>query len=322
MDKYIMFFLNKIQLLFFLACSLGNRKPCRDRNAFFILPPGHIISEMGNTSVIIVLGILALASVLGWWVVNTRSDLAGESGKNASSELNDALYKRVVAYSVNRMGKEEWKDPQATGGTQRVWDATKDVNDMYESAWKSIFMKKNKLSEDYYQKHIKVLDTGISTDQSFLLSIGMRSDAVKTRGREYYNVLYRASIDWAEFSNIDYFMIRENSSMEYVPTEAVEEYAYIPEEVEKYPLKRSRISSLLPAEKLEKTFYDAARGLRDLHPPMTQRIDPQYVYLTETGEIALYGSGCADYEKNAGVEGYYNLNTGKGSYSRGYCWKT
>lgn len=276
---------------------------------------------MGNASVIIVLGIIAIASVLGWWVLNSRSEgSAGEVEQaGALAESNETLYQNVAAYSVNRMGKDYWKDSWNPGGTQGIWDASTEVNEKYETVWKNLFIRKNKITEDYFNEHFSVLDTGISTDQSYWLSLGTRGDLVKARGREYYNVMYKVSVDWAQLSNIDYFAIRENNSDAYFTSAEVEENAFIPEEVEKYPRKRSQISLFLPVDKLKKTFLESVQSLRELDEPMTQYIEPQYIYLNNAGEIAIYGSGCADYKTNIGVEGDYNVNTGKGTFNQKYC---
>lgn len=277
---------------------------------------------MGNASLIMVLGIIAIACVLGWWVLSSPPE--GSSGQDSQSgtltEINEMLYQKVITYSVSRMGRECWKTANNPDGTQGVWDASTEVNDRYEELWKHLFIRKNKLSEEYFQKHISVLDTGISTDQSYLLSLGTRGEPVKTKGREYYNVMYRVSVDWAEISAIDYFMIKDNRSDEYLTAAAVEENAFIPEDYETFPRKRSQISLFLPADKLGKTFYEAAQSLRNLDKAVTQYIEPQYLYLNELGEIELYGSGCIDSKENAGIEGHYNVNNGKGSSNQKYCW--
>jgi|WetSurMetagenome_2_1015567.scaffolds.fasta_scaffold33756_3 hypothetical protein len=275
---------------------------------------------MGNASIIIVLGIIATACILGWWVLNSGSDESkGENPTGALTYTNETLYLNVSAYSVNRMGKDYWKDSWNPGGTQGMWDASKEVNDRYETLWKNLFIRKNKITEDYFNEHFSVLDTGVSTDQSYWLSLGTRGEQVKTRGREYYNIMYKVSVDWAQFSNIDYFVIRDNNSEAYFTSDEVEENAFIPEEVEKYPRKRSQISQFLQVDKLKENFFEAAQSLRELDEPMTQYIEPQYIYLNNNGEISIYGSGCADYKANIGVEGFYNVNTGKGSSNQKYC---
>lgn len=277
---------------------------------------------MGNASVIIVLGIISIASVLGWWVLNSHTEESSreENQTGALTDTNETIYQKVAAFSVNRMGKDYWKDSWNPGGTQSIWDASIEVNARYEATWRSVFIKKNKLTEDYFNKHVSVLDTGISSDQSYLLSLGTRGDSIKTRGREYYNVMYKISVDWAQLSNIDYFAIRDNNSDIYFTAAEVEENAFIPEEVEKYPRKRSQISLFLPPDKLKKTFFEGAQSLRNLDKPMTQYIEPQYMYLDNDGGIAIYGSGCEDYKANIGIEGYYNVNTEKGSSNQKYCW--
>jgi hypothetical protein len=276
---------------------------------------------MGNASVVIVLGIIAVAFVAGWWVLNshTGEPNQGDDRTGNLTGANETLYQKVAAYSVNRMGKDYWKDSWNPGGTRSIWDSSMEVNDKYEAAWKALFIRKNRMSEAYFNKHVSVLDTGISTDQSYLLSLGTRGDSIKARGREYYNVMYRISVDWAQLTNIDYFAIRDNNSVAYYTIAEVEENAFIPEEVERYPRKRSDIALFLPVDKLKKTFFEAAQSLRNLDKPMTQYIEPQYMYLDSDGGIAVYGSGCADYKENIGVEGYYNVNTGKGSFNQKYC---
>jgi hypothetical protein len=279
---------------------------------------------MGNASVFIVLGIIAVACGLGWWVLNSHNGEASGQYNRTSvlTDLNETLYQKVNAYSVNRMGKEYWKDSWNPGGTQNIWDASMELNEKYETAWKNLFIRKNRISEEYFIKHVSILDTGISTDQSYLLSLGTRGDPIKSRGREYYNVMYKISVGWAQFSSIDYFAIKDNNSDTYFTSAEVEENAFIPEEVEKYPRKRSQISTFLPVDKLGKTFFEAAQSLRNLDKPMTQYIEPQYIYLDNDGGIVIYGSGCADYDANTGIEGYYNVNTGKGSSNKKYCWIT
>jgi len=276
---------------------------------------------MGNVSIIIVLGIIAIASVLCWWVLNSHTDesIKKDNQTGALTDANETLYQRVLTYSVNRMGKDYWKDSWNPGGTQRIWDASIEVNDKYEAIWKDLFIRKNKMTEDYFNEHVSVLDTGISTDQSYWLSLGTRGDSIKARGREYYNVMYKVSVDWAQLSNIDYFTIRDNNSDVYFTSAEVVENAFIPEEVEKYTRERSHISLFLPVDKLGKNFFEAAQSLRELDKPRTQYIEPQYIYLNNDGEIAIYGSGCADYNANIGVEGYYNVNTGKGTFNQKYC---
>lgn len=177
-------------------------------------------------------------------------------------------------------------------------------------------MEKNNIREDYFNEHIRVLETGISTDQSRQLSS-------VDKGHEYFEVLYSIKVDWIEFNEADHLVIRKKGQQEYLDTnEFIEEEKNAKE-------KFQRIGSFIPIEKAPMSFEEAVKKLQQINSD-AKHLKPAYLTLNfkspsydkeniANGGVLLYGKGTIDFKKNECVEGYLNLVTGKGSTMRMFC---
>ena len=249
---------------------------------------------------LVIVGIIVVSI---WWILSGHP--SGETSE-VTKEYRQVIQKSTWSYDL--------QNPEHR--SKHVSAAPKNITEKYLPIWKKLFMEKNKISENYYNKHIRVIETGISTDQSRNLS--------PERGREYFEVLYRIKIDWIEFSEADHLVIRKKNQTEYL---SIEEFI---DEEESAKEKFQKVSSFIPIEGAPLSFEDAVQKLKQINSD-AKYLKPVYLtlifkspsYDTEqiaNGGILLYGEGTIDFENNQCVEGYINLVTEKGSTMRVRCW--
>lgn len=205
-------------------------------------------------------------------------------------------------------------------GAQHVSIAPKDITEKYLPVWKKLFMERNGVSEDYFNKHIRVIETGISTDRSRQLV------PPAERGREYFEVLYRIKVDWVELNNGDHLLIRKWNEDRYL---SIDEFIEEEKSAEK---TFQKISIFIPIEKAPLSFKEAVQKLKRINSD-ARYLKPYYLTLTyfgghnprvdaqhiEGSGILLYGKGVIGFDECNCVEGYLNLVTGKGYVRRYYC---
>ncbi|MCX6723141.1 MAG: hypothetical protein NT094_03685 [Candidatus Staskawiczbacteria bacterium] len=198
-----------------------------------------------------------------------------------------------------------------------VSSAPADITKKYFPVWKKLFMEKNNINENYFNKYILVKDTGISTDQSRQLS-------PTNRGREYFEVLYNIKVDWIEFCNADNLVIRKKDYQEYL---SIEEFIKEEQDAEE---TFQKVSSFIPIEKAPMSFNEAVKKLQQINSDAAY-LKPVYLSLgfgspswdkehIANGGVLLYGRGTINFKDNQCVDGYFNIVTGKGSTTRYPCW--
>ncbi|MBN1263146.1 MAG: hypothetical protein JW991_02195 [Candidatus Pacebacteria bacterium] len=195
-----------------------------------------------------------------------------------------------------------------------VTAAPAEITEKYLPLWKKLFMEKNDLNPDYFDRHIKVLETGISTDRSRQLS--------SERGREYFEVLYHLKIDWIELNESDHLVIRKEGEERYLsPEEFISEEKNAQEKFRQVktftPLDRAPISFEQAVLKLQQSSADA----KYLKPKILSLglANPAAGEEQASSGILLFGEGIIDSRKNQCVTGYLNLNTGRAVTRRIFC---
>lgn len=200
---------------------------------------------------------------------------------------------------------------------QYVTVAPEGITEKYLPTWKKLFMEKNNISNDYFDRHIQIIETGISTDQS-------RQVSPASRGSEYFEILYHIKIDWIEFNNADHLVIRQKDKQDYLNIdEFIAEEKNAKEtfqQVERFlPIEKASISFEEVVEKLQQINSDA-KYLKPVNFTLGFKSPSYDKEQIANGGVLLYGEGTIDFKKNQCVEGYYNLVTGKGSTMRTPCW--
>ncbi len=232
-------------------------------------------------------------------------------GKNnllQMESLQDSEYQQVIQYSANRTQDTYWKNSWNPGGTIEIQDTPKEINEKYVPIWKNLFMKKNSMIENYFNKHIEIIDTGISTDQSRFIAMGGFADERRERGREYFEILYKIKSDWVEFDTKDRFAIRNENSDVYLTQAEIEENMNAKNT---FHDSITDIAKFHPLEKPNITFKQAVQKLQQINLPNSKYIKPIFLGLDKkNGGIILYGIG--NISDNECVEGYFNLLTGMG----------
>lgn len=264
-----------------------------------------------NKKYILVLALILVIVAMGVFYSLYKQQPGGQSPIEQSTKPT-AAYQSVIQKStwIFDLQNSERKAQYAS-------IAPESITEKYLSVWKKLFMEKNNISEEYFNKHIKVLETGISTDLS-------RSLSFTNRGREYFEVLYNIKIDWIELNDADHLVIRKKDQEDYL---SVDEFI-----MEEKNAKETfqQVSSFVPIEKAPISFEEAVRKLQQINSD-AKYLKPAYLVLgfkspsydkenIANGGVLLYGEGTIDFKKNQCVEGYFNLVTGKGSTMRTLCW--
>jgi hypothetical protein len=193
-----------------------------------------------------------------------------------------------------------------------VSPAPKEITEKYLPIWRDLFMKENAISEDYYGAHIRVVETGLSTDKSRRIT--------GDRGREYFEVVYRINIDWIQLNVADHLVIRRKNEQRYLNIDE-----FLAEE-ENAKVQSRKVSRFISIDKAPMSFEEAVRRLKQINAD-AQCLKPYYLTLRfkspsydtdkiANGGVLLYGEGVIDLKKNQAVEGWLNLVTGKGSTRR------
>lgn len=225
----------------------------------------------------------------------------------SSAEYNSVIQQSTWTYDLQNPNRK----------AQHVSVAPEGISEKYLPVWKRLFMEKNGISNDYFDKHIKILETGISTDQSRQLS-------PNSRGREYFEILYNIKVDWIELNNADHLVIRQKDQQDYLSIDA-----FIAEEKNAKETFQ-QAGKFIPIEKAPVSFEEAVVKLQQINAD-AKYLKPVYLTLgfkspsydkeqIANGGVLLYGEGTIDFKKNKCVEGYFNLVTGKGSTMRTVCW--
>ena len=259
---------------------------------------------------LIFVAIIVVTLISSWWIL--RGQPGGQSPIEQPTK-STAEYKSVIQQST---WIYDLQNPERK--TKHVSIAPEGITEKYLPIWKKLFVEKNNISEDCFNKHIRVLETGISTDQSRQLSPA-------SRGREYFEVLYSIKVDWIEFNNADHLVIRKKDQQEYLSTnEFIEEEKNAKETFQK-------VGSFIPIEKAPMSFEEAVKKLQQINSD-AKYLKPIYLSLIfvnpgyyrghiANGGVLLFGKGTIDFKKNQCVEGYLNLVTAKGSVTRTWCWQ-
>jgi hypothetical protein len=236
-------------------------------------------------------------------------------------EIFAGQYEDVLAYSLDT--KEHlWKDSFFNDWNPKksaaLWDAPVEVKEKYLPIWKKMLMKKNSLSEEYFRGHITVVDTALCTDKSLQLS-GDPSANLDEWTREFFLVLYKVKIDWAEMLVRDNFAVKTKDGGTYFDEPEVE--ANIKDKEECWWRFLPDIAILPTAQRLQMSFEETVRRLKEASPPDSRCIRPQGFRLDRTiGEIELFGYGCMDEKANKGMEGSIGLISGKCFAQPRRCW--
>lgn len=225
--------------------------------------------------------------------------LAGSSCTN--DDMKAVIKQSNYTYDVNNPNRAR----------THVSAAPIEVTHKYLPVWKKLFMKRNNITESYFNTHIRIIETGISTDESRELTDGQH------RGREYFETLYRIEVGWIKLSETDHLVIRRSEEERYLNIEEVcLEEAQADQEFQKVRL-------FIPIEKPPMSFEDAVQKLksinksaRNLKPVRLTLSYPSPSYDTEkiaNGGVLLYGREVTDGASGTKIEGYLNLVTGRGA---------
>jgi len=184
----------------------------------------------------------------------------------------------------------------------------------YYDLWKSEFMARNGIDQDYFDTHIASIWTSSNCWNSGIS----------------FRVTYRITIDWARIDRSDKFIVMLYES------ENAYRYLDIPRDVflDAYQVGRvldNRVfgSAVGPVEPLEQLAYETCVGAADAFQDSTGSavILPTRIAYYVPGKIPredgypyFIGRGVIDADSNQCVVGYFNLITGA-SYSRpDACW--
>jgi hypothetical protein len=232
--------------------------------------------------------------------------------KSEAQEPLDLKYQQVKQDSLDKPKDNFWKGSWNPGGTDGFQEASQEIIEKYLPVWKSCFMKKNNVSEEYFNQHIKLTDTAISTEQSRWMAMGGSSKFAEKKGWEYFSVLYQIKIGWIEFSAIDRFAIKSEDDKEYLTQSEIEKNVDIKDSFED-PL--TRIVKFVPILQPGLTFKDAVQELKQVDLPNSQYLEPYFLSLSldQDGGVMLFGIGTIDQAANSCVQGYFNFLTKKGS---------
>jgi hypothetical protein len=263
-----------------------------------------------KTKISLIFGVIIVVFlIISWWI------LRGQHGGQSPIEQPikpTAEYQLLIQQST---WIYDLQNPERKA--KHVSIAPEGITEKYLPVWKKLFMEKNNISEDYFDKHIKVLETGISTDQSRQLSPA-------SRGREYFEILYYIKIDWIELNNADHLVIRKKDQQEYL---SIDEFIAEEKNAEE---TFQQVGRFIPIEKAPISFEEAVEKLQQINSD-AKYLKPVYLTLgfkspsydkeqIANGGVLLYGEGTIDFKKNQCVEGYFNLVTEKGSTMRTLCW--
>lgn len=231
--------------------------------------------------------------------------------KNNQLQMNNSLdseYQQVIQYSTNRTQDTYWKNSWNPGGIIEIQDAPKEINEKYARIWKKLFMKKNSIIDGYFNRHIEIIDTGISTDQTRFIAMGGSANEKRERGREYFEILYKIKFGWIEFDTKDRFAIRNENSEVYLTQPEIEENMNAKGTFQD---SITNIAKFYPLENPNITFKEAVQKLQQVNLPYSEYIKPIFLGLDRNnGGIILYGIG--KISDNGCIQGYFNFLTGIG----------
>ena len=172
---------------------------------------------------------------------------------------------------------------------------------LYQNIWKQIFMEKNGLTDDYFNKHITLYGSGIGDwDEGTSFSI-----------------CYEVTVDWAIAYTCDQFIIKINEGNNLYPSLNLPRGTYLTKEkimaaVDGYAFS-SEIIKLSNAETLKFDSMDnaikilAEKANVNMLCPLEIRIDKS------TGELILEAWTQLDYKNNKCVQAIANLMNGETS---------
>ena len=183
----------------------------------------------------------------------------------------------------------------------------------YLQVWEQLFKSRNAISDAYFDKHIKVTNTAISTWNS----------------GESFRVSYNVAIDWAKIEIQDQFIIKINKDDERYPTLKVRKGEYLNEEelneVVEILAYNSAITKVAPLTKLKySSKKKAVNALQKIAGSNKIKFEGLYFerpLYNNDGSPYLKGSGTIDYDENKCISGSINLATGEGEANEDVCWK-
>src|SRR4030042_3781671 len=142
--------------------------------------------------------------------------------------LSELSLEEVINNSVTGFREDYWKESWNAGNIDEIRNVPNELKIQYIPVWQSMFIKKNGITDDYFNRHIEITDTGLSDDRSMFIAMGGASNKYPNRGHEYFEVLYKIKIDWIEFATIDSFAIRNPDSDEYLTEQQIESNQSVP----------------------------------------------------------------------------------------------
>lgn len=253
-----------------------------------------------------IIGLILVILISGVLYFGYKQTPIGQSTK-PTAEYSSVIQRSTWTYDLQNPDRK----------AQYVSPAPQEITEKYLPAWKKLFLEKNNITKDYFDKHIQILETGISTDQSRQLSPA-------SRGREYFEILYHIKVDWIELNNADHLVIRRKDQEDYL---SVDEFI---EEAKSAKEKFSQVGNFIPIEKAPMSFEEAVEKLQRINSE-AKHLKPVYLTLAfksprddkeqiANGGVLLYGEGTIDFKKNQCLEGYLNLVSGRGYTMRTLCW--
>lgn len=184
----------------------------------------------------------------------------------------------------------------------------------YTSIWKSEFLRRNKMSEDYFNAHITEIKTSSNEWNS---GVSFRVD-------------YVVKIDWAEIKSFDNFLIKFSSK------DDTYRYLNIPRDTF-YGLKEIQLvmdkkvwSKMQPINPIENLVYSSKKAaISALHDSLNNEyISLESLWFTydvpgqpqDDGFPYMLGSGTINHKENECYDGQLNLVTGKTEGNETRCW--
>lgn len=197
--------------------------------------------------------------------------------------------------------------PSPIINTSKEPPVSEDIKNTYSPIWKELFMEKNSISEEYFSKHIKIINIY----------------KAELNSGESLNIRYQFVIDWATtLQIIDSLLIKSKDLSRYYSPEEVKQNAKTQNGVGTSPHKISRI---IPVESI--ISYDTAINNLKTKCSSLLKTEPNNIAIDDSinsdqyGEIYLKAGGVIDEKKNKCKSGRIGLYDGEVTdCSDTFCW--
>jgi hypothetical protein len=185
--------------------------------------------------------------------------------------------------------------------------------DNYTSIWKSEFLRRNKMTEDYFNAHIMDVRTSSSEWNS---GISFRVD-------------YFVIIDWAKIKSFDDFLVKFSSKDDTYQYLNIPRDTFLGLKEIQLVMDKKVWSKMQPIKPVEKLLYPSEKAaLSALHDSLNNRyISDESLRYTfdvpgqaDDGFPYMIGRGTINHKENKCYDGHINLITGEPYGQEDACW--